>query len=226
MNEKEFICDILISGADYNHTESLLEQKYRQYKPNYWKKRTFAPSSLLFYVGFNKKLKNVKHHNLIFDTDFETHAKEIYDKPVWPSDPLFYANFTSKTNPKTAPEGCENGFFLIPIAINLNDTYEIRKKYFDFIIKKMELYTGQKLKDSVVYKKSFCVNDFKSEYNSYGGNAYGLANTLMQTAFLRPKMKSKLVENLYFCGQLTVPGPGVPPAIVSGELVAGLINKK
>ena len=226
VNEKEFICDVLISGADYSHTESLLEKKYRQYKPKYWEKRTFAPSSLLFYIGFNKKLKNVKHHNLIFDTDFEAHAKEIYEKPVWPTDPLFYANFTSKTNPKTAPKGCENGFFLIPIAINLKDTDEIRKKYFDFIIKKMELYTGQKLKNSVIYKKSFCVNDFKKEYNSYGGNAYGLANTLMQTAFLRPKIKSKLVQNLYFCGQLTVPGPGVPPAIVSGELVAGLVNSK
>lgn len=225
VNEKEFICDILISGADYNHTESLLEEKYRQYKPKYWKRKVFAPSSLLFYVGFNKKLKNVKHHNLIFDTDFEMHASEIYENPIWPTDPLFYANFTSKTNPKTAPQGYENGFFLIPIAINLSDTDEIRKKYFDFIIRKLELYTGQKLKNSIVYKKSFCVNDFKKEYNSYGGNAYGLANTLMQTAFLRPKIKSKLVKNLYFCGQLTVPGPGVPPAVVSGELVAGLISK-
>ena len=225
INGKSTDCDLILSGADYHHTESLLPVKSRQYNNRYWKSRVFAPSSLLFYVGFNKKLKNVQHHNLIFDTDFNKHAEEIYDSPKWPTDPLFYANFTSKTNSKTAPEGSENAFFLIPIAIDLIDNEETRDKYFEKIIKKMELYTGQELKDSITYKRSFCVNDFKNEYNSYGGNAYGLANTLFQTAFLRPNIKSKLVQNLYFCGQLTVPGPGVPPAVVSGELVANLINK-
>ena len=225
VNGKSTNCDLILSGADYHHTESLLPVKSRQYNNKYWKSRVFAPSSLLFYVGFNKKLKNVQHHNLIFDTDFNKHAEEIYDSPKWPTDPLFYANFTSKTNTKTAPEGAENAFFLIPIAIDLIDNEETRDKYFEKIIKKMELYTGQELKDSITYKRSFCVNDFKNEYNSYGGNAYGLANTLFQTAFLRPNIKSKLVQNLYFCGQLTVPGPGVPPAVVSGELVANLINK-
>jgi phytoene desaturase len=225
INGKSTDCDLILSGADYHHTESLLPIKSRQYDNKYWKSRVFAPSSLLFYVGFNKKLKNVQHHNLIFDTDFNKHAEEIYDSPKWPTDPLFYANFTSKTNSKTAPEGSENAFFLIPIAIDLIDNKETRDKYFEKIIKKMELYTGQELKDSITYKRSFCVNDFKDQYNSYGGNAYGLANTLFQTAFLRPNIKSKLVQNLYFCGQLTVPGPGVPPAVVSGELVANLINK-
>ena len=225
INGKSTDCDLILSGADYHHTESLLPIKSRQYNNKYWKSRVFAPSSLLFYVGFNKKLKNVQHHNLIFDTDFNKHAEEIYDSPKWPTDPLFYANFTSKTNSKTAPDGSENAFFLIPIAIDLIDNKETRDKYFEKIIKKMELYTGQELKDSITYKRSFCVNDFKNEYNSYGGNAYGLANTLFQTAFLRPNIKSKLVQNLYFCGQLTVPGPGVPPAVVSGELVANLINK-
>ena len=225
VNDSLVNCDLLLSGADYHHTESLLPKESKQYSEKYWKSKVFAPSSLLFYVGFNKKLKNVQHHNLIFDTDFDKHAEEIYDHPKWPSDPLFYANFTSITNRKTAPEGCENGFFLVPIAIDLEDSEQIRNNYFEKIIRKMEMYTGQRLKDSIIYKRSFCVKDFKSDYNSYGGNAYGLANTLFQTAFLRPNIKSKLVQNLYFCGQLTVPGPGVPPAIVSGELVANLINK-
>ena len=137
--------------------------------------------------------------------------------------PLFYANFTSITNPKTAPQGCENAFFLVPIATNLEDSNDIREKYFEIIIERLESLTGQKLKENVIFKTSYCVNDFKKDYNSYGGNAYGLANTLFQTAFLRPKIKSKKLKNLYFSGQLTVPGPGVPPAIVSGKLVSDLI---
>ena len=217
--------DVVLSGADYHHTETLLPKSNRQYSEEYWNKKTFAPSSLLFYVGFDKKLENVCHHNLFFDTDFEKHALDIYDNPKWPDEPLFYANFTSITNEKTAPNGCENGFFLIPIAPNLEDTEELREIYFNKILKRFEEVTKQDVRKNIIFKKSFCVNDFKSEYNSYKGNAYGMANTLLQTAFLRPKLKSKKVKNLYFTGQLTVPGPGVPPALISGKLVSDLIEK-
>lgn len=217
--------DIVLSGADYHHSETLLDKKYRQYSEAYWDKRTFAPSSLLFYIGFNKKLKNIEHHNLFFDTDFENHAEDIYDDPKWPENPLFYVNFPSVTDESMAPEGCETGFFLIPIAPGLEDTPELRQQYFDIIINRFESLTHQDVKDSILFKESFCVNDFISEYNSYKGNAYGMANTLRQTAFLRPKLRSKKVDGLYFTGQLTVPGPGVPPSLISGKLVAELIHK-
>jgi len=225
INGKFIPADIILSGADYHHTETLLPQENRQYSESYWEKKVFAPSSLLFYVGFNKKLINVCHHNLFFDTDFEKHAEDIYDAPAWPIEPLFYANFTSITNKHTAPENCENAFFLIPIAPNLKDTAEIREHYFEKIITRLEELTHQSLKNNIIFKDSFCVNDFKKDYNSYKGNAYGMANTLLQTAVLRPKLKSKKVTNLYFTGQLTVPGPGVPPALISGKLVADLIRK-
>ncbi len=217
--------DVVLSGADYHHTETLLDQNYRQYSEKYWDKKVFAPSSLLFYVGFDKKLKNVIHHNLFFDVDFDLHAQEIYDAPQWPTEPLFYANFTSKTNSKTAPEGCENGFFLIPIAPGIEDTPALREQYFEKIMSRFETITQQEARKSIIFKESFCVNDFISEYNSYKGNAYGMANTLLQTAFLRPKLRSKKVKNLYFTGQLTVPGPGVPPSLISGKLVSNLIKK-
>ncbi|MTE27801.1 phytoene desaturase family protein [Winogradskyella ouciana] len=217
--------DIVLSGADYHHTETLLDKKNRQYSETYWEKRTFAPSSLLFYVGFSKKLKRIEHHNLFFDTNFENHAEEIYDDPKWPENPLFYVNFPSVTDISMAPEGCETGFFLIPIAPGLEDTPELRQQYFDIIINRFEKRTNQNIKEHILFRESFCVNDFISEYNSYKGNAYGMANTLRQTAFLRPKLKSKKVDGLYFTGQLTVPGPGVPPSLISGKLVAELIEK-
>ena len=225
VNNEEKLFDIVLSGADYHHTETLLDSKNKQYSEEYWDKKTFAPSSLLYYLGFNKKLENVSHHNLFFDADFEKHAQEIYDQPEWPSDPLFYANFTSITHPETAPNGMENAFLLMPLAPGLHDSEELREKYFNIMIDRLEKKTGQSLKDSIVYKKSFGVTDFKERYNSYKGNAYGMVNTLLQTAFLRPGLKSKKVKNLLFTGQLTVPGPGVPPALISGKLVAGLINK-
>jgi len=225
INGDEIKADVVLSGADYHHTETLLPSSLRQYSENYWNKKTLAPSALLFYVGFNKKVENVAHHTLFFDVDFEAHSKAIYDSPEWPKEPLLYASFPSKTEDCFAPKGKEAGIFLIPLAPNLDDTPELREKYFEEILTRLEKVTDQEVKKQVIFKESFCINDFVSEYNSYKGNAYGLANTLLQTAFLRPKLKSGKVKNLYFTGQLTVPGPGVPPALISGKLAAGLIDK-
>ena len=224
-NGKTHLSDIVLSGADYHHTETLIEKPYRQYSEKYWAKKTFAPSSLLFYVGFDKKLKNVNHHTLFFDVDFDTHAEAIYDDPKWPEEPLFYASFPSITDNSSAPKGKEAGIFLIPLAPGIEDTEELREKYFKKIISRFELLTSQNVKNNILFKESFCLNDFIKDYNSYKGNAYGMANTLLQTAFLRPKLRSKKVKNLFFTGQLTVPGPGVPPALISGKLVAELITK-
>jgi len=217
--------DVVLSGADYHHTETLLDLKDRKYSEKYWESRTFAPSSLLFYVGFDKKVENVQHHTLFFDVEFDAHAKDIYDDPKWPEKPLFYASFPSKTDENAAPENCEAAIFLIPIAPGIEDTPELREAYFEKILIRLENLTQQKLRESLIFKESFCVNDFVREYNSYKGNAYGMANTLLQTAFLRPKLKSPKVRSLYFTGQLTVPGPGVPPALISGKLAAELIEK-
>ena len=219
-----YAADVVISGADYHHSETLLEPKYRAYSEAYWAKKTFAPSSLLFFLGLDKKVKNLSHHTLFFDVDFDAHAAEIYDDPKWPEEPLFYANFPSITDPSMAPDGKEACFLLIPIAPGLEDSPEMRTKYFNKVISRMERLTQQSIKESILFTESFCVNDFVNEYNSYKGNAYGMANTLLQTAFLRPKLKSKKVKNLFFTGQLTVPGPGVPPSLISGKLVANLVS--
>ncbi|MGL5113668.1 MAG: phytoene desaturase family protein [Flavobacterium sp.] len=218
--------DLVLSGADYHHTETLLDPEHRAYSESYWESRVFAPSSLLFYVGFDKKIENISHHALFFDVDFYQHAKDIYDEPRWPKEPLFYANFPSLTDPTAAPEGMESAFFLVPLAPGIHDTEELREQYFDKIITRFEQLTQQSVKKNIIFKQSFCKNDFVEEYNSYKGNAYGMANTLLQTAFLRPKLKSNKVKNLYFTGQLTVPGPGVPPALISGKLVSELINNQ
>lgn len=217
--------DIVLSGADYHHSETLVEKEHRMYSEKYWKSRVFAPSSLLFFVGFNKKIENISHHALFFDVDFNQHAADIYDNPKWPNAPLFYANFPSKTDSTAAPDGMEAGFFLIPLAPGIEDNEALREEYFEKIITRFEELTQQKIKNSIIFKRSFCKNDFVADYNAYKGNAYGMANTLLQTAFLRPKLKSKKIKNLYFTGQLTVPGPGVPPALISGKLAAELIQK-
>lgn len=227
-NDSYFEADVVISGADYHFTDTkLLHHHEQSYSEAYWNNRVMAPSCLLYYVGINKRLSNLPHHSLFFDSNFELHGKEIYDDPKWPSDPLFYVSATTVTDPSGAPEGCENLFFLIPVASGLTgDTEEIREQYFQQIIHRFEQRIGEPILNSIVYKKSYSVSDFISDYNAFRGNAYGLANTLMQTAILKPSCRSRKVSNLYYTGQLTVPGPGVPPSLISGEVVAKLITKQ
>ena len=223
-----FDADVVIGGADYHFIEkNLLPLEYRSYNEAYWDKRVMAPSCLLYYIGINKKLKNILHHSLFFDVDFEQHGTEIYSEPKWPTNPLFYVSATTVTDQGMAPEGCENLFFLIPVAAGLEgDTEELRDQYFEMIVKRFEQFTGETVADAIIYKKSYSISDFVNDYNAFKGNAYGLANTLMQTAILKPSIKSKKVVNLFYTGQLTVPGPGVPPSLISGEVVAREIVKE
>ena len=220
-SKKTFDVDYVVCSGDYHHfDQNILKEKFRNYSKSYWDKRVLAPSSLLFYIGLDKKLKNISHHCLFFDKDFERHAEEIYSTPRWPSEPLFYASFTSKSDDSVAPKGKENMFLLMPVAPDLEDNKIIRERYFELIISRLEKLTKQNIKDHIIYKKSYAIRDFKKDYNSFKGNAYGLANTLFQTAILKPSLKNKKLNNLYFCGQLTVPGPGVPPSLISGNVVA------
>jgi phytoene desaturase len=218
--------DVVIGGADYHHVESkLLPEHLRSYSEKYWKTRTFAPSCLIYYLGVNKKLENLKHHNLFFDTDFGLHAREIYETPRYPTNPLFYVSCPSVTDKSVAPEGCENLFILIPIATDLADAETMREHYYDLVMNRLEKITGQEIRSHVVVRRTFAQDDFRQDYNACRGNAYGLANTLMQTAILKPRILSKKVKNLYYTGQLTVPGPGVPPSLISGQVVAQEILK-
>jgi phytoene desaturase len=225
-SQGDFDADIVVGGADYHHLDrNILASEYSNYSEDYWDKRTMAPSSLLFFLGVDKELPKLLHHTLFFDEDFNVHAKEIYEDPKWPSKPLLYTSATSKTDDTVAPKGNENLMILIPVAPDLEDTEVVREKYFDSSMDRLEAFCGTNMRDHLVVKRSYAHNDFKADYHSYKGNAYGLANTLMQTAVLKPSLKNKKLKNLYFTGQLTVPGPGVPPSLISGEVVAKEIAK-
>lgn len=225
-NKGKFHADVVISSADYNFTESkLLPKQYRNYSETYWENRVMAPSCLLYYVGVNKKIDKLQHHNLFFQGGFEQHAKTIYENPQFPENPLYYVCCPSKTDHSVAPDGHENLFILIPIAPGLTDTPAIRKRYFEETMLRLEAFCGENISKHIVSYSDYAGSNFKEDYNAFKGNAYGLANTLSQTAILKPSIRNKKIKNLYYAGQLTVPGPGVPPAIISGQIVADYIIK-
>ncbi len=225
-NTTKYEVDAVINCSDYQHFEqNILDKEYRKYDNKYWESRVFAPTCLLFYLGVNKRIDSIENHNLFFDSDFERHAEDIYSNHKWPDEPLFYLSATSKTD-STAPEGYENLFILIPLSTEIEEADSIIDNYYNMVIERIENRIGQMIRDNIIYKKVFSRNDFISDYNSYKGNAYGLANTLLQTGFLKPKMKNDNIRNLYYAGQLTVPGPGLPPSILSGKIAAKLLHKE
>ncbi|MFD2903726.1 phytoene desaturase family protein [Sphingobacterium anhuiense] len=220
--------DTVVASSDYHHTETLLNKEDRNYTEEYWKNRVFAPSSLIYYLGINQTLPHLKHHTLFFENDLDEHIDCIYEDKKWPEKPLFYVCCPSKTDEGVAPNGKENVFLLMPLATGINDEETVREKYLAEMMTRLENHLGiRNLMSMIEYKRSYCVQDFISDYNAYGGNAYGLANTLGQTAVLKPKIRNKKIKNLFYTGQLTVPGPGVPPSIISGKIVSNeIINAK
>jgi phytoene desaturase len=226
VNGNSFLTNGVVAAADYHHTEqALLDANNRNYESTYWSKKVFAPSCLIFYLGLNKRIKRLQHHTLFFDEDLDRHADDIYANPQWPSKPLFYVSCPSKTDNSIAPTGHENIFLLMPVAAGLDDNESTREKYFTLIVKRLEDFVGESICQNIVFRKSYCITDFVNDYNAFKGNAYGLANILTQTAILKPKIRNQKLKNLFYAGQLTVPGPGVPPSIISGKIAAGLLNK-
>lgn len=225
-NGKDYEFDAVIASSDYHHTETLISKSLRNYNDAYWKTRTFAPSCLIYYLGIKGKISHLKHHTLFFENNLDDHIDCIYKNKKWPAKPLFYACCPSKTDPDIAPEGCENLFLLLPLTPGIHDEEAVREKYLKEMLERIEKHTGETdLISRIEYKRSYCVSDFISDYNAYQGNAYGLSNTLSQTAVLKPKIRNKKISNLFYTGQLTVPGPGVPPSVISGKIVAGEVNK-
>lgn len=215
--------DAVLAAADYHHVEQkLLAPEHRQYDAAYWDRRTMSPSSLLFYLGVDRPV-SLPHHTLFFDEDLDTHMEAVYRSPAWPEAPLFYVCTPSATDSSVAPEGASNLFVLVPLAPGLPDDDTERERLFAKVMARLEAHVGHSVRNAIRVRRDYAMRDFVADYSAFKGNAYGLANTLAQTGPLKPKLKSARVEGLYFAGQLTVPGPGMPPSLVSGELSAKLV---
>ena len=221
-----FRADAVVAAADYHFVESmLLPTSARQFSERSWQRKTMSPSSLLFYLGVDRKLDGFDHHMLFFDEDLDRHMDAVYKRPRWPKAPLFYTCSPSRTDPSVAPEGCENLFILVPLAAGLKDAPDARDVIYRKVMGRIQRQTGIDVDKHVVVKRSYAMDDFVADYGAFKGNAYGMANTLRQTGPLKPPLKSRRVDGLYFAGQLTVPGPGMPPSLVSGELAAQVVAR-
>ncbi len=219
--------DIVLSNADYHHTEStLLAPEYRSYSKKYWESRTMAPSAFIIHLGIKGKVKKLIHHNLILTQDWQNHFDEIFNDPKWPDNPSYYVCCPSKSDRTVAPQGDDVLFILVPVASGLKDKEDVRSAYYKKVMSDLARHTGEALDDRIMYKRIYAHKDFTEDFNAYKGTALGLAHTMRQTALFRPRMKSKRLNNMYFVGQYTQPGIGVPIAVISAQLVTERIKKE
>jgi phytoene desaturase len=219
--------DVVVANADYPHVEmDLLEEPWRSYPASYWRRRVLGPSMLIGYLGIRGRLDDVRHHTLYFTDDWDVHFDAIFGKAAWPAQPCYYVCCNSRTDRAAAPVDHENLFFLVPLGTGLDDSDTVRDAYFERVLEHFEGLTGHKIRDRIVVKRLYSGRDFAGDYNSYRGAALGIAHTLMQTAVFRPSLRSRKVENLYFGGQYTHPGVGVPMAVIAAGLVAEKIGEE
>lgn len=212
--------DIVISNADLWFTETkLLSKQHQTYPKSYWEKTVMSPSAFIMYLGLDRKIDSLSHHNLRFGEDWEQNFKELFDAPQLPLDPSYYICKPTETDPDLSPPNTDNLFVLVPIPPGLElsetDMTQYRKKVYQLMKKDLNL---PELEDYVVFEKTYWSDDFKKDYNAYKGTALGLAHTLKQT-LLRPSNKSKKVKNLFYVGAGTSPGIGMPTCLISAELV-------
>ena len=213
--------DLVVSNADYHHTDQeLLPDERQGYDADYWDSRTYAPSAFLLYLGVEGNVDELAHHTLVLPTDWEEHFEQIFEDPAWPDDPAYYCCVPSETDDDVAPDGHSALFVLVPIAPGLEDTPEQREQYRELVLDDLADHTGTDLRDRIALEEQFCIEDFANRYNSYEGTALGLAHTLRQTAVFRPSRRSSDCPGLYFTGSYTTPGIGVPMCLVSGEHTA------
>ena len=223
-NQGEFPVDTVVSGADYAHTETnLLDKEYQSYPSSYWESKEIAPSAFIMYLGVNKKIPHLFHHNYIIPADLDTQLSEQFKGNSLPNDPLIYISCPSKTDNSVAPANSENIFVTIAIPTTIELSNELKRTYADNIIAKIEEYTQTKFKEDIVVEKIFTIDDFKTTFNAWRGTSIGLSQSLMQSAILRPHHRSSKVKNIYFTGQYTHPGIGMPMCLISAELVVNLI---
>jgi phytoene desaturase len=221
INGKKVSADVVVGNADRHHIETALLGR----NAKRWERTVLSPSGLLVYLGVSKKLKGLEHHNLFFDSDWDRHFEDVFEKGIWSNEPMFYVSAPSVTDDAVAPKGSENLFILAPMASGDQPNDQVVARSADALITRIEQHIGQSFASDIVVKDVRAHDYFKDTFNAYRGNAFGLAHTMRQSAFLRPPLKDRQLTNMYYVGQYTNPGTGVPIVVLSGKVVAGLVGQ-
>lgn len=182
--------------------------------------------TLTFYLGIDKKLPGVNHHNYFLGKNYKEYAKKALSNPEIVQKPYYYVNVLSNTNPECAPEGNESLFFVCPVPdLRLKPSWDDKEKIVDSILADFSERTNTKIAPHIVSKTIYTPQDWGSQFNLYKGSALGLSHGLWQIGAFRPKNYDEKFENTFYVGASTVPGTGLPMAIIGSKLTTQRVEK-
>ena len=186
---------------------------------------TMAPFTI--YLGVNSKLPELKMHNYFLRGNFSEYASNIYSSQASLEQAYYYVNVVSRLNEEAAPEGMESLFILCPVPdLRYKPDWSDKEKIADAIIKDLSRRTGYDLEASIISKSILTPVDWRDNFNLHRGSGLGLGHNMMQMGYLRPSNKDEKFENLFYTGSSTLPGTGIPMAIISSKLVTERIERK
>jgi phytoene desaturase len=217
--------DIVISNADLPYTyRSLVPARYRkQFSDQRLDKMDYACSGYLLYLGVDRTYTHMCHQALYFSDDYTANLDAIFKQKQIPEYPSFHLNNPTITDPSLAPPGNSILYVLAPMPNLQNSTVDwkrdapaLREK----LLAQVARIVDPDLRQHIVWQKEYTPLDFQSDYNAVHGNAFGsLSHGLFQSAFFRPHNVARDIPGLYFAGQGTYPGIGMPMVLISSDLV-------
>ena len=227
---KKLSFDFVINDADFPYALNNLisdEKNKGKYRTGKIDSMDYSCSVYMMYLGLNRKLDNLKLHNIIFADDFEKNISDIFEG-IEPSDPSIYLYNPSGIDPGLAPEGKDLLYVLAPVPElktrgrewSESEKNEYRSVIIDKIRKRIP-----EIEEMIESETIFTPHDFENLFNARHGATFGLAPTLLQSNYFRPHNKFKAVDKLYFCGSSVHPGAGVPIVLTSAVLAAEELKK-
>jgi phytoene desaturase len=212
--------DLVVSNADLPYTyASLLGEPYPKID-----RMDFSCSVVLMYLGVSRRYERLLHHNLIVPRDMRTACEDIFRRHCMPEAPPFYICAPSRTDPSVAPPGCESLFVLV-VAPSQDPGRPIDwavegPRVEARMLERLEAFGLEELRQHLVTRRLFTPDDFRRDFGNLRGEAFGLSHGLGQIGYFRPHNRHPAVRNLYFVGQSTHPGCGLPMVLISARCVA------
>lgn len=189
-------------------------------------KMEWTMGPLTMYLGVNGKLPQIEHHNYFLGSNFEDYAKKIFVNPGTLEKPYYYVNVLSKSNEQCAPEGCENLFFVCPVPdLRFKNNWDDRDKIVNSIIEDFSLRVGTDISKNIVSQTVYTPIDWQNQFNLHRGSGLGLSHKILQIGGFRPKNIDEKYKNVFYVGASTVPGTGLPMAVISSRLATERVEK-
>jgi len=221
---KDHKADLYVVNADAANFRSkvMLREKYSTEKLD---KMNWTMAPLTIYLGLDTKVPHIDHHNYFLRNNFKDYSSKLYSDKVSLDQPYYYVNVVSRYNSNAAPEGGEAVYILVPVPdMRYRPDWSDRHQIADTIIADLSQRIGFDLKPHIVSRTVLSPEQWKGMFDLHRGSGLGLGHRLGQMAWFRPSNKDEQFHNLFYTGSSTVPGTGIPMAVISSRLVTKRID--